>query len=55
MIQIWIKSDANFDLMHTNDQGEDYNMSKAVRDMNRKIAFSIVQANLTLIEPVEIP
>lgn len=36
MQQIWVKEETN-DFMHTNDAGEDYNMSQAVRDMIAKI------------------
>ena len=40
MIQLWEKRtniDGSSDFMHTNDAGEDYNISEALRSMNQKI------------------
>lgn len=37
MQQMWIDSDDPYDLIHTNDQGEDTNISEAFRTMIVKI------------------
>jgi len=57
MQQLWQDSTSEppMDLMLTNDKGEDYNMSEAVRDMNDKIVIAISKANRTLWKPVVCP